>query len=115
MIKKLERMAILFDFYGKLLTDKQRDILSLYYEQDFSLGEIAEEFNVSRQAVHDVIKRSEKILEEYEEKLRLVFKFDNEQAKLNKLVQLVESLELPADIAQELKRVVSELQEITNI
>lgn len=114
MVKRLEHMAMLFDFYGKLLTEKQREMLALYYEQDFSLGEIAEEFNVSRQAIHDVIRRSEKILEEYEDKLGLVNKFNNEQDTLNKMVQLIENLEVPSDTAESLKRLVLELQEISN-
>ena len=115
MVKRLERMAMLFDFYGKLLTDKQREMLAFYYEQDLSLGEIAEEFQISRQAVHDVIKRSEKILEQYEEKLGLVNKFSIEQEKLNELLQLLETLEVPFDTAQYLKKLVCEIQEISDI
>lgn len=115
MVKRLERMAMLFDFYGKLLTDKQREMLAFYYEQDLSLGEIGEEFQISRQAVHDVIKRSEKILEQYEEKLGLVNKFSIEQEKLNELLQLLETLEMPLDTAQYLKKLVCEIQKISDI
>lgn len=115
MVKRLERMAMLFDFYGKLLTDKQREMLAFYYEQDLSLGEIAEEFQISRQAVHDVIKRSEKILEQYEEKLGLVNKFNIEQEKLNELLQLLETLEVPSGTAQSIKKLVCEIQEIADI
>jgi len=106
---------MLFDFYGKLLTKKQQEMLALYYEQDLSLGEIAEEFEVSRQAIHDIIKRSEKILEDYEEKLGLVVKFNAEQDKINKMLQLIDNVEISPDTAQSLKRLVLKIQEISNI
>lgn len=70
-IEKTNRMNALFEFYATLLTEKQMNYMELYYADDFSLGEIAEEYGVSRQAVYDNIKRTEKILEEYERKLSL--------------------------------------------
>ena len=73
MSKNLE-VARLLDFYGMLLTDKQRETVEYYYNDDLSLGEIAENLNISRQGVRDSIKRSEAILFEAEEKLGLVRK-----------------------------------------
>lgn len=70
-IEKTNRMNALFEFYSTLLTEKQMNYIELYYADDFSLGEIAEEFDVSRQAVYDNIKRTEKILEKYEKNLHL--------------------------------------------
>lgn len=70
-IEKTNRMNALFEFYAALLTDKQMNYIELYYADDYSLAEIAEEFQVSRQAVYDNIKRTEKILEEYERKLHM--------------------------------------------
>ncbi|MEI5992250.1 putative DNA-binding protein [Enterococcus crotali] len=70
-IEKTNRMNALFEFYSTLLTEKQMNYMEMYYADDFSLGEIAEEYNISRQAVYDNIKRTEKILEEYERKLHL--------------------------------------------
>lgn len=64
-------MSILLDLYGGLLTDKQRDVLELYYNDDLSLAEIAEDYGISRQGVHDSIKRGEESLLNYEEVLRL--------------------------------------------
>ena len=64
-------MNALFEFYAALLTDKQMNYIELYYADDYSLAEIAEEFQVSRQAVYDNIKRTEKILEDYEKKLHM--------------------------------------------
>ena len=70
-IEKTNRMNALFEFYAALLTDKQMNYIELYYADDYSLAEIAEEFGVSRQAVYDKIKRPEKILEDYERKLHM--------------------------------------------
>ncbi|MFV0560522.1 MAG: putative DNA-binding protein [Enterococcus sp.] len=70
-IEKTNRMNALFEFYSTLLTEKQMNYMELYYADDFSLGEIAGEYQVSRQAVYDNIKRTEKILEDYEKKLHL--------------------------------------------
>lgn len=70
-IEKTNRMNALFEFYAALLTDKQMNYIELYYADDYSLAEIAEEFHVSRQAVFDNIKRTEKVLETYERKLHM--------------------------------------------
>ncbi len=112
MVKKIQRVAMLYDFYGKLLTLKQQEILSYYYEHDLSLGEIAEEFGVSRQAVHDILKRGEKILEGYEEKLMLVKKFTIEHDKLNQVLALIDSLNENDPLKEKIRQVISEIVEI---
>lgn len=66
MLDKRDYFIMLKDFYGSLLTDKQQYVLELYYEHDLSLSEIAEEMGISRQAVHDIIKRAEGLLSDYE-------------------------------------------------
>ena len=71
-IERFERMALLSDFYGKLLTARQQEVIRYYYEHDLSLGEIAENLNITRQAVHDNLKRAERALENYELKLGLL-------------------------------------------
>ena len=68
-------ITLLMDFYGELLTEKQRQVMSGYYFDDCSLNEIAEEHSITRQAVQDMIKRSERLLEQYEKKLMLVDKY----------------------------------------
>ena len=69
-----ERMTIslLLDFYGALLTERQRECYALHHEDDMSLGEIAEELSISRQAVHDNIERAKASMEGYEQKLHLI-------------------------------------------
>lgn len=88
-LEKTERINMLMDLYGELLTDKQITYLSYYYNEDYSLSEIAEEFNVSRNAVHDNLKRAEHILEDYESKLKLM---DKHIQRL-KLIKQIEDFE----------------------
>jgi uncharacterized protein len=74
-LEKNDRINSLFEFYRPLLTDKQDSYIQLYYADDYSLGEISQEFNVSRQAVYDNIRRTEVILEKYEKQLHLYSDF----------------------------------------
>lgn len=85
MLEKTVRINYLFDFYHALLTSKQRDYMEMYYLKDFSLGEIAENANVSRQAVYDNIKRTETVLESYENKLHLYEKFKQRMTVIERL------------------------------
>ncbi|AMO84663.1 putative DNA-binding protein [Solibacillus sp. FSL W7-1472] len=89
LLEKTTRMNFLFDFYQALLTDKQRSYMELYYLDDHSLGEIAESYNISRQAVYDNIRRTEAMLEEYEEKLNLFEKFQQRQIVLKQLTNAI--------------------------
>lgn len=84
-IEKTNHMNALFEFYVSLLTDKQQIYMQLYYADDYSLGEIAEEFNVSRQAIYDNIRRTEQILLEYEKKLHLFADFLQLEKTIDKL------------------------------
>ena len=69
------RMTMLFDFYGELLTDRQKEFYQLYYDEDLSLSEIAENYGISRQGVRDVIVRAEAYMTEIEDKTGLVKRF----------------------------------------
>ncbi len=91
-MEKLAEIALLADFYGPLLTERQRHIWDLYYHQDLSLTEIAEVEQISRQAIHDLIKRTERIFADYEEKLGLVRRFWAEREKLIKIKTLLQGL-----------------------
>ena len=80
-------MSMLYDFYGELLTDKQKELFDLYYNEDLSLAEIAEHAGISRQGVRDAIVRSETVLRETEEKLGLVKKYAGYESKLEEIRQ----------------------------
>ena len=74
-MEKKVSLSWLLAFYGEMLTDNQREISRLYWEEDFSLAEIAQQFSISRQSVHDTVNRTEKQLENMEEKLGLLRRF----------------------------------------
>ncbi|MGG6432085.1 putative DNA-binding protein [Anoxybacillus sp. D401a] len=109
MLEKTTRMNYLYDFYQSLLTPKQRNYMSLYYLDDYSLGEIAEEYEVSRQAVYDNIKRTEAMLEDYEQKLLLFQKFQQRQKLLHSLKTHIAE-RYPND--EELTKLVAELEKL---
>ncbi len=89
---KILFLTMLYDFYGELLTDKQKEIFELYYLNDLSLYEISSEYNISRQAVLDSIKRTEKSLLHYEEKLSLIEKYLNQRKIINKTINDIENI-----------------------
>jgi len=76
------RMAMLFDFYGDVLTDRQKEFYDLYYNEDLSLAEIAENYDITRQGVRDVIVRAEAILTDLEDKTGLIKRFHTMKQQL---------------------------------
>lgn len=84
-LEKTIRMNTLFSFYKELLTEKQIQYMSDYYEEDYTLAEIAANHGVSRQAIYDSIKRTEESLEEYERKLQLVEEFEQRKKVLQQI------------------------------
>ncbi len=105
-MEKLVHTGLLFDFYGGLLTEKQRRTMELYYEEDWSLAEIAEAEGVSRQAVHDLLHRTESIMEEFETKLGMVHNYLKQQNILSqvsaKLDILLDTVPTESQIHREL-------------
>ena len=83
------RMAMLYDFYGDLLTDRQKEFYDLYYNEDLSLAEIAENYGITRQGVRDVIVRAEAYLTEIEDKTGLVRRFHTMQSQLREIADCV--------------------------
>jgi len=79
------RMTMLFDFYGELLTDRQREFFDLYYNEDLSLSEIAENEGISRQGVRDVIVRAEAAMQEMEDKTGIIKRFEAQRPRLNEI------------------------------
>ena len=91
MFTKDLNIGFLLDFYGDVLTERRRDALDFYYNNDMSLSEIAEEMGISRQGVRDLIKKAEEELFFYEEKLGLAKKFESAQKHAKKALALCES------------------------
>lgn len=89
-MEKFAWVNLLYDFYGPLLTAQQRRFVELYYGQDLSLGEIAGDCRLTRQAVHDALKRAENALFKYEEKLGLVSKFLEQRKRLKEALQALD-------------------------
>ena len=85
------QLTLLYDFYGELLTEKQKQVYELHYQNDLSLTEIGEELSISRQAVRDQLKRTEKILLDYEEKLQLVSRF--QKKAVQEMKHIMEGME----------------------
>ena len=90
MVDRVE-VSLLMDYYGSLLTDKQRDIMEWYYNDDLSLAEIAEVNKTSRQAIHDLIKRCYKQLLSYESKLNLLQKSINTEHEIISFLEELKS------------------------
>jgi predicted DNA-binding protein YlxM (UPF0122 family) len=88
------QMTMLFDFFGDLLTDKQREYYDLYYNEDLSLSEIAQNVGITRQGVYDIITRAENTLMEMEEKTGVIRRFNEMQAEIAKAVNLAEDLRI---------------------
>ncbi|QFJ55538.1 YlxM family DNA-binding protein [Pseudobutyrivibrio xylanivorans] len=106
------KSGYLYDFYGELLTEHQRSVYEMSINDDLSLSEIADSLSISRQAVHDMLKRCDRQLEEYEEKLHLVEKFMNVKAdvlRINELTSQAPSKETLAEISQLSTSILEEL------
>jgi len=106
-------VGILMDFYGELLTDKQRDTLDLYYNRDYSLAEIAQDIDISRQGVRDFIKRGEKQLIEFEEKLGMVRKYDLISSKIQSIENIIDSNStvIAKSVNEDIKKILESIKE----
>ena len=91
-VEKTIQIAMLYDFYGELLTPRQKEVLQYYYEENYSLSETAEELGVSRQSVHDTIHKAEKALRSYEQKLGLVERFKRTEADTQRAAEELDQI-----------------------
>lgn len=89
-MEKIARQVFLYDFYGELLTEHQKQVYEDVVLNDMSLSEIAQEFGISRQGVHDLVKRCDKILAGYEEKLHLVERFLRSKERIARICELAD-------------------------
>ena len=91
-LDNLVEISMLMDFYGALLSERQQQIVTLYHEENCSLQEISEELGVSRQGVHEALKKAEKSLQGFEEKLGLVGRFRSQEQVLQNALASVDEL-----------------------
>ena len=116
-MEKTLRENLLMDFYGGLLPQRQKDVIKLYYEEDLSLSEISEEFGISRQGVHDALKKAQHSLGEYEKTLGLIERFQAQREKIQELHKGLEEIianrqdnpELEADLIK-IKKLIEGLE-----
>lgn len=113
-MEKIVEQGLLYDFYGSLLTDRQRSIYEKVVYDNLSLGEISEAEGISRQAVHDLVRRSTDTMREYERKLGMISRFQKLRTDVDKLIECTQrdddDAQLRSDIraiAQEIKKDVS--------
>ena len=107
-------MTLLFDYYGELLTDKQRACLDLRYNQDLSLGEIAQELGISRQGVYDNLSRAEAMLKHMEEKTGFLRRDEAVRRAAQEIAQAAKALELTEnpEVARLAKRILAAAKEL---
>ncbi|MDO5407275.1 MAG: YlxM family DNA-binding protein [Eubacteriales bacterium] len=97
-MESIVKQSLLYDFYGELLTEHQRTVYEDVVFNDMSLSEIAEEQGISRQGVHDLIKRCDKILSGYEEKLHLISKFQQTREMVGEIQKLTREFKETEDM-----------------
>lgn len=107
MFEKNLNIGYLLDFYGDVLTDRKKDALDAYYNNDMSLAEIAEDMGISRQGVRDIIKKSEEELLFYEERLGLAKKFDEAQKHARRALEICENENLSESLKEEISLLLS--------
>ncbi|NLX64878.1 MAG: putative DNA-binding protein [Clostridiaceae bacterium] len=91
-VEDIYEITVLLDFYGHLLTERQHEIMDLYFNSDLSLGEIAEELSISRQGVYDSIRKAKQALLEYEKKLGLVERFKEQEKNIEKALDSLKNM-----------------------
>ncbi|MCI9354010.1 MAG: HTH domain-containing protein [Firmicutes bacterium] len=111
-MKEILQLTLLYDFYGELLTEKQKLVYEMYYQNDLSLSEIGEELSISRQAVRDQLKRAEKILQNYEKKLQLVERFLKQKMAVQQIKSIIEEIEKEETLSYSTKNNIETIQKI---
>ena len=122
MMDKNTGILLLYDCYQTLLTDRQRLMMDLYYNQDFTLAEIAEEMSISRQGVYDHLKRTEKLLEQYEDRMGLLKIFQRQsriilqmKENLAKMENELSKVDAAGESMKHLKQIKSSLEQLFQI
>lgn len=114
-MERIVRQGLLYDFYGVLLTEHQRKIYEDVVFQDLSISEIAREVGISRQGVHDLVKRCDKILESYEDRLGLVEKFERTKESVRSIHQMIREYKETgdADLIEKIEAAAAQILELS--
>lgn len=110
MFEKNLELSFLLDFYGGLLKDRVREVMNLYFNEDLSLTEIGENLGISRQGAQSIVKRGERELSEYEEKLGLAKRFLKLRAMAEELEKTAGSAEISADLRAKMAELIEEVK-----
>ncbi len=110
-IERVEYASMLYDFYGGLLSESQNEVMALYHEDNLSLSEIAEDLGQTRQAVHYTLRKAEKALRSYEEKLGLLASYKENQKLAEEAFSIIESAGIEETFAGKLKEIISTIAE----
>ena len=110
MFEKNLNIGYLLDFYGDVLTERRRDALDFYYNNDMSLAEVAEELSISRQGARDLIKKAEEELVFYEEKLGLAKKFADAQMHATRALDICEACGIDEQLKREIKLILQSIE-----
>jgi predicted DNA-binding protein YlxM (UPF0122 family) len=113
MFEKNLEMSFLLDFYGDVLSERRRSVMAMYYNEDLSLSEIADEIGISRQGVRDLIKKSEEELVLLEQKLGLAAKFEKLKACADRIDLILASHEMPFALREEISSLTDEIKNNT--
>jgi predicted DNA-binding protein YlxM (UPF0122 family) len=114
MIEEKIRLGDLYAFYGQLLTEKQQKMIELHIYEDLSLGEIADQSSITRQAVYDAVRSSDRILNNYEDKLGLVERFENHRQELFSINEDLDRLKVLVEIDPEINAILENLMQRIN-
>jgi len=122
MYEKDYKISYLLDFYGNILTDKQKDAIDLYYNEDLSLAEISEHFGITRQGVRDAIKRGEETLLEMEAKLGFADRFEEHRKIFEEIIKCAHSIKMSRSqvnyfkiIEENLNSIAEQVKKVTTI
>ena len=110
-IERVEYASMLYDFYGSLLNEAQNEVMALYHEDNLSLSEIAEQIGQTRQAVHYTLRKAEKALEAYEEKLGLIASYKENQQLAARAFRIIDSAGIVEPYGDRLKSIIEQLTE----
>ena len=108
-------LGFLFDFYGELLSEQRKNVFDLYYNEDLSLSDVAEQIGITRQGVRDTVKKTEKQLLEYESKLGLAGRFEEISENCEDIVKKLTQMKSKSDSAADFDALIADVKRLAEI